>query len=99
MPLTKAAASSAETETPASYTRPFPSSHETLLSFLAMNPSRLETTCKVTFDPVASPRIDIVPPSLERNQTAAPQTCVRHIRGTPENTWPTAIANSPRAEP
>jgi hypothetical protein len=28
-----------------------------------MNPSRLETTCKVTLDPVAFPSPDIIPPA------------------------------------
>src|SRR5438270_8969904 len=62
MDLTNLAASSSEMETPASYTLPSPSSHETLLSFLAMNPSRLETMCKVTRDPVAFPSPNLVPP-------------------------------------
>ncbi|MGB8964572.1 MAG: hypothetical protein WCB99_02915 [Candidatus Cybelea sp.] len=33
--------------------------HETLLSFLAMKPSRLETTCSVTVDLI---ELDMLPP-------------------------------------
>lgn len=42
------------------------SSQETLLSFLAMNPSRLETTCKVTLAAVAPSSSRIVPPDPSR---------------------------------
>jgi hypothetical protein len=35
-----------------------------LLSFLAMNPSRLETTCKVTLDPGAFSLPDMIPQFL-----------------------------------
>src|SRR5215469_3627237 len=44
-------------ETPASYTPPALSSQETSLSFFAMNPSRLETMCKVTLLPFALPSL------------------------------------------
>jgi hypothetical protein len=34
-----------------------------------MNPSRLETTCKVTIDPVAFFSLDIIPPGLADIET------------------------------
>ena len=38
-------------------------------TFQSMNPSRLETTCRVTLDPVAGPSPDIVPPASRRCNT------------------------------
>src|SRR5215472_5394646 len=58
-------------DTPASYTAPALFSQETLLSFFAMKPSRLETMCKVTLRLLAFPSLrDIVPPRFGRRRYA-----------------------------
>jgi hypothetical protein len=47
----------------------------------SMNPSRLETTCKVTLDPVACPSPDIVPPASRLRSTLVYEWIALNGRG------------------